>query len=240
MSFKLKDDYKESKSELIFLDLSETIILTKEDLDKTISRIPNLKLRSDPIDDIIDKRFNDLQTIQLSGHSKCLPKNIDSNSTRRQTLLVDFNTTKLLPKFSFKNPIPESMSGLNLNDFCETDIDWKMLTILRPETHLEEQYFTNLVQLYQLRHKTRCELGFVTKETIFKVSRHPRVMQYKPFNFKRFDSFGFKSIIDKIQEDFTYNAFARVPIEPQSTTPLDDMISDPEIQSFIEKLDLKL
>lgn len=246
MSFRLTEDIEKNKSELIFLDLSETVILTKEELEKTISKIPNLKLKSDPIEEALNqKTIGDSLKINscLSNTSKFVSKNSNQKKiTRNQSLLVSVVRSEKPLVYSFGNPIPESMKSINLNDFCETDIDWKMLTILRPNNKLEDQYFSKLVELYRLRHKTRIEDGFGLKEAVFKKSRHPRVMRYKPISFARIDSFGFESNRNsfKFKEDISYEAFARVLIETQTNRSNDEnIISSEDILALEESLDLK-
>ena len=233
-SFKRKDILDERKSELIFTDLSQSLITTKEDLDKSLSKIPNLKLKSDPIEQkFIKTSENSIKINVLTKISE--PNKINSN--------IASNLSSESSKVLFLNPIPEPMDRLDLNDFSGTDIDWKMLTLLRPKSSSDEQFFSKMVELYQLRHKTRTEDGFAVREAAFRVSRHPRVMRYKPMSFSRIDSFGFETnhSFNKIKEDITYEAFERVPIETRNESVVDPFDGDiDEILSLADNLDFKL
>jgi len=243
MSFRSKGDLEDSKSNLIFLDLSDLLLLTKEELDKTLSRLPDLKLKPDFLEEASNKKpylphlKSNKKSLKYLVSNSCLSKRSVSTEISAQicSSIPDSNMLYI-------NPIPQSMSNLNLNDFCGTEIDWKMLTLSRPSTKLEEDYFSKLVELYQFRHKTRIEDGYGFRKAVFRLSRHPPVMQYKPVSLM-FDSFDLKSSENTkrifIKEDTTYEAYARVAIETGPNHYSDQTLAA-ELLSSANSLDFKL
>ncbi|CAL4124512.1 unnamed protein product, partial [Meganyctiphanes norvegica] len=55
------------------------------------------------------------------------------------------------PQASYADPLPPSMQGLNMDEFYEVDIDWRMLTTARPKTRTEEEIFSKLVDMGRLQ-----------------------------------------------------------------------------------------
>jgi hypothetical protein len=248
MSFRSKDDFGDSKSNLIFLDLSDLLLLTKEELDKTLSRLPDLKLKSDILEEASNKKpyfphsksnilYTHKQSLKHLVSNSCLSKS--SISTQICSSIPDSRISIPDSRISYINPLPQSMSHLNLNDFCGTEIDWKMLTLSRPSTKLEEDYMSKLVELYQFRHKTRIEDGYGFRKAVFRLSRHPPVMQYKPVSlmFDLKSSENTKRIL--IKEDTTYEAYARVAIETAPNHYSDQTLAA-ELLSSGNSLDFKL
>ncbi|KAK7083213.1 hypothetical protein SK128_011729 [Halocaridina rubra] len=47
----------------------------------------------------------------------------------------------------YVDPLPPSMQGLNMEEFYEVDIDWRMLTTARPTTRHEEEIFSRFVEM---------------------------------------------------------------------------------------------
>ena len=46
------------------------------------------------------------------------------------------------PEFAFADPCPESMRDVRISDLSSVDINWKMLTLARPNTKSEEEIFS--------------------------------------------------------------------------------------------------
>lgn len=89
--------------------------------------------------------------------------------------------------YPFSNPMPESMMTDqnidNLRDIIVSscDIEWKMLTPVRPENDYEERFFNHLIELHRLRYKSRLEAGYfgIQRHRIpFRHSRHPYVLHH--------------------------------------------------------------
>ncbi|KAF8793023.1 hypothetical protein HNY73_004552 [Argiope bruennichi] len=55
--------------------------------------------------------------------------------------------------FPYLNPIPASMIHVDISELSKVDIDWKMLTLDRPETPLEIHIFTRIVFLNKVTLK---------------------------------------------------------------------------------------
>ncbi|XP_064118083.1 uncharacterized protein LOC135223535 [Macrobrachium nipponense] len=51
------------------------------------------------------------------------------------------------PQAGYTDPLPPSMQGLNMEEFYEVDIDWRMLTTARPKTRHEEEIFSRFVEM---------------------------------------------------------------------------------------------
>lgn len=88
--------------------------------------------------------------------------------------------------YPFANPIAECMlTEDNIDNLREIivsaiNIEWKMLTPVRPNSDYEENYFDKLITLHRNRYKSRLECGyFKTNQKLpFKHTRHTFVMQY--------------------------------------------------------------
>jgi len=66
----------------------------------------------------------------------------------------------------YPNPVPVAMQSVRILDLAQVDINWKMLTVARPSTKLDDEYFTKLVNLEKLRLETRRQAGFRTRRTV--------------------------------------------------------------------------
>lgn len=62
----------------------------------------------------------------------------------------DKRTNSAVPDipYQFADPCPESMRDVNIADLSAVDINWKMLTLARPKTKVDEEIFSKLVQYY--------------------------------------------------------------------------------------------
>lgn len=80
----------------------------------------------------------------------------------------------------FANPIPSCMliedniDNLRTIIVSSLEIEWKMLTPVRPETEYEENYFDKLVFLHRSRYKFRLESGYLKANKNGSVFRHTR------------------------------------------------------------------
>lgn len=87
--------------------------------------------------------------------------------------------------YPFANPIAECMlTEDNIDNLREIivsalNIEWKMLTPVRPNSDYEEKYFDKLIALHRDRYKSRLESGYfeINQKIPFKHTRHPFVMQ---------------------------------------------------------------
>lgn len=88
--------------------------------------------------------------------------------------------------YPFANPIAECMlTEDNIDNLREiivsaVNIEWKMLTPIRPNSDYEEKYFDKLIDLHRNRYKSRLESGyFKTDQNLpFKHTRHSFIRQH--------------------------------------------------------------
>ena len=85
----------------------------------------------------------------------------------------------------FVNPIPTSMltkenvDNLNKIMVSSTNIEWKMLTSMRPADQYEENYYDKLIHLHRSQYKYRVQAGYYLKgRPVFKYTRHGLLIQY--------------------------------------------------------------
>lgn len=146
MAFRLEEDLLDLKEPPIcFLDMRGLKIRTEEELQFAIKRVPDLKLRKEKIIDeeivpppppVLKKKtgFNNTPLPGGGGSEK-------KGDTSGPGL------------YDFENPIPDGMRGLKLRDVAQVEIDWKMLTLDRPKTQLDEEIysrFVSYINLYRL------------------------------------------------------------------------------------------
>lgn len=91
-----------------------------------------------------------------------------------------------------------------MRDLISTNIDWKMLTMKRPESKLDEEYFSRVVEMKRLELKTKTEDGFGLRRNAFRVTRHPKTM-YK-YRSRDMDT---DFDLDSFLPDIDYESYAR-------------------------------
>lgn len=96
------------------------------------------------------------------------------------------------------------MRFLDMRDLISTNIDWKMLTMKRPESRLDEEYFSRVVEMKRLELKTKAEDGFGLRRSAFRVTRHPKTM-YK-YRSRDMDT---DFDLDSFVPDIDYESYAR-------------------------------
>lgn len=97
------------------------------------------------------------------------------------------------------------MRFLDMRDLISSNIDWKMLTMKRPESKLDEEYFSKVVQMKRLELKTKAEDGFGLRKSAFRITRHPKTM-YK-YRSRDMDT---DFDLDSFLPDIDYESYARV------------------------------
>ncbi|XP_037084795.1 uncharacterized protein LOC119105435 [Pollicipes pollicipes] len=130
MAFKLDDILNEKKGPPPALDLSKARMQTKEDFDKVFEKVPDSKIKPEKV------RLADC-TVSGAVHFR-------SSRVERQPV-----------QFEYPDPTPISMAGVNLDDLCNVDISWRMLTMARPKNKQQEEYFSKLVSLSRSRRDCR-------------------------------------------------------------------------------------
>lgn len=259
---KNRENSERRRPSIHFVDLSDTLVFTKEELEKELAKIPEQKLRTDE-DGILSRTSNVRRAPSLvtpgdlmdTGHlesgrrrKRASPRSLDSDNggsldrrRKRQssTLSVASSTSGLIKshsssdihrhspearsfyeliqatskmkiedkypeeEFPYPDPIPIEMRFLDMKDLIATNIDWKMLTMKRPVSKIDEEYFSRVVEMKRLEHKTKLEDGYGLRRTAFKLTRHPRTM----YKYRSHDSdiLDFETIIP----DVDYESYAR-------------------------------
>ena len=105
--------------------------------------------------------------------------------------------------FNYESPVPIGLRHLKMKDLIHTDIDWKMLTLSRPTKKQDIEFFSRLVELNKLHHKTKLEDGYGFRRAAFNVTRHPLILRY---NRMRALSDDLDAL--NIEGDFDYDSYA--------------------------------
>uniref|UniRef100_T1H6G5 Uncharacterized protein n=1 Tax=Megaselia scalaris TaxID=36166 RepID=T1H6G5_MEGSC len=136
---KLDDLLSKKKTAVPVLDLSKTIIQSKEEFKRVMEKVPDFKMRP------VKVRTDEIKIKEKDFSFR--PPRKESKKLLRQNGIRDLF-------YTYADPIPNEMRGLVLMDLCTVPIDWKMLTTLRPKTKVEEEYFSRLVEMGKLQLKT--------------------------------------------------------------------------------------
>lgn len=76
-------------------------------------------------------------------------------------------------EWKYGNPVPPDMRSMKLYELHEVDIDWKMLTSLRPKLQQDEDMFSRLVNRHVPLHISYFyNLSMIIKEKKFTSSTH--------------------------------------------------------------------
>ena len=89
-----------------------------------------------------------------------------------------------------------------MKDLIATDIDWKMLTMKRPVSKIDEEYFSRVVEMKRLEHKTKLEDGYGPRKNALKFTRHPRTLY-------RYRSHDIDTMDFDLVPDIDYESYAR-------------------------------
>ncbi|CAB3363270.1 Hypothetical predicted protein [Cloeon dipterum] len=124
------DDLMDKKKEPPpILDLSQSVINSKDELDQLLARVPEYKIRPEKV------KPEDI---------KIRDKDFSFKISKSQT----FKSSK---EYNYCNPVPPCMQSIRLDDLCQVDINWKMLTTIRPKSKMDEELFSRLVELGKLQ-----------------------------------------------------------------------------------------
>lgn len=117
---KLDDFLSKKKDTAPILDLSKTVVNTKEEFKKLLEKVPDYKIKAEKV------RPDDV---------KIREKNFKFKTGRK-----DFKAMR--EPYVFMDPVPSEMRNLKISDLITVPIDWHMLTTLRPKNKLDEDYFS--------------------------------------------------------------------------------------------------
>nr|CAI5868635.1 unnamed protein product [Callosobruchus analis] len=131
---KLDDFLTTKKKEAApILDLSKSLASNEQEFRKLLEKVPEFKIKPERV---------------LPEHIKIREKHFRFKCSKRDTKV-------LKEKYAFMDPLPMEMKGLKIDDLAAVSIDWKMLTTMRPQSKIEENYFSRLVELGKLQLKSR-------------------------------------------------------------------------------------
>lgn len=119
---KLDDFLSKKKEPAQVLDLSKVKISSKEEFKKYFDKIPEFKIKPE----------------------KLLPDQIKIRD-KDFTFVPGKKEEKPLRDWNYLDPTPPDMKGVKLEDLCTVNIDWKMLTTVRPKLKVEEDMFSRSV-----------------------------------------------------------------------------------------------
>lgn len=66
----------------------------------------------------------------------------DKSPQRAGRIVAGIHPISVNCNHSYPDPIPVAMQSVRILDLATVDINWKMLTVARPTTKLDEEYFT--------------------------------------------------------------------------------------------------
>ncbi|XP_059483243.1 uncharacterized protein LOC132201249 [Neocloeon triangulifer] len=110
------------------LDLSQSVVSSREELEQLLARVPEYKIRPEKVKPE-ELRIRDKDFTFKAPKSK---------------------SAKPSQEFNYCNPVPPCMQGVRLDDLCQVEINWKMLTTIRPKSKMDEELFSRLVELGKL------------------------------------------------------------------------------------------
>lgn len=119
MAIKLDDFLSKKKEPAQVLDLSKTRITSKDEFKKYFDKIPEYKIKPEKV---------------MPETIKIRDKDFSFFPGRREE--------KQSQDWNYPDPTPPDMKAVKLEDLCPVNIDWKMLTTLRPKTKVEEDMFS--------------------------------------------------------------------------------------------------
>lgn len=111
--------------------------------------------------------------------------------------------------FPYPDPVPPQLRHLDMKDLIATDIDWKMLTMARPPTKVDEDFFSRFVECARLQEKAKVAEGYGFRQAISRMSRHSRL-------YNRYAHIDLSSELQQLnlQPDFDYDSYARTDPDP--------------------------
>ena len=81
---------------------------------------------------------------QEDRRSETVPASQDGRTTRQSVAAVGPPATTLVPPppYQFSDPCPGSMRHVRIGELSSVDINWKMLTLARPTSKIDEDIFS--------------------------------------------------------------------------------------------------
>lgn len=149
---KLEDLLGKKKEVVPVLDLSKTIVNSKEEYKRLSEKVPDYKMRPIKVSACENLRKNHSnqcrfkvrpEDIKIKDHDK---SGLFKPSKKELKYLLRHNGERER-HYVYLDPIPAEMRSLMILELCTVPIDWKMLTTLRPKTKIEEEYYSKYVSI---------------------------------------------------------------------------------------------
>lgn len=258
---KNREAAERKRPSLHYVDFSDLMVFSQEDLEKELAKIPEQKLRrddegilhrvisikrvpsltpsNDPLltlirpsdltshDDVTTMSTDPRQqkkrrksSILSVASSSCTQSPSMSSSVSSSFLASSysggsfFEVAHALSKvhdgqkndpFPYPDPIPAELRFIEMKDLLSTDIDWKMLTMARPVSRIDEDFFSRLVECARLQEKSKRNEGHGLRRIVSRISRHSRMLLSKYPSTDLTEDFEHLHI----QPDFDYESYAR-------------------------------
>ncbi|XP_017477602.1 PREDICTED: uncharacterized protein LOC108367490 [Rhagoletis zephyria] len=198
---KLEDLLAKKKSVVPVLDLSKSIVQTKEEFKRLMEKVPDYKMRS------IKVRADEI---------KFKEKDFSFKTPRKEVRKLMKHNGERAVIYTYADPVPSEMKDVPIMDLCAVPIDWKMLTTLRPKSRLEEEYFSRMTDMAksQLKTEMRDRREFMLNNCVKKAKNKSGIVETR---LAVCTECGQEMCSGKACMDFNYDLFQRV--EPKFAKP---------------------
>lgn len=175
--FRLEDLLAPRAETNLVLDLSSARPRSQQDFEKLLSHVPEFRIKPEKVNpEEVTVSEDSSFSNRKEAEKKFPPPNgrIKEGSTGAITgaatsgHISDKTNSRIAPGIypisincgtGYMDPIPLAMQCIRILDLATVDINWRMLTVVRPTTKLDEDYFTKLVELEKLRLRPRQHAG---------------------------------------------------------------------------------
>ncbi|XP_057365658.1 uncharacterized protein LOC130686555 [Daphnia carinata] len=170
--FRLEDLLAPRAEAMQALDLSTARPRTKQEFEKLLAHIPEFRIKPEKVrpEEIIigeDYSFTCRKETQKSKspHRQYARTGGARDKSPQKTgrIVAGIHPISVNCGHSYPDPIPVAMQSVRILDLATVEINWKMLTVARPTSKQDDEFFTKLVELEKLRLKTRREGGIRTR-----------------------------------------------------------------------------
>ncbi|XP_065160860.1 uncharacterized protein [Atheta coriaria] len=175
------------------LDFSKVTVNTKEEFRQIFDRVPDFKMKAEKVRPEDAKVRDNVKKMKFKTSKK------------------DFKLLK--EQFTFKDPTPEEMKGLKLEDLAKVPIDWKMLTSIRPKNKMDEDFYSRIVELKKAELKTQAldKRNLMRDPQLKRVKSKSGSLEYRPLNcVECMDDFCTGTACTQL----LYDCFTRIELEP--------------------------
>ncbi|XP_023349694.1 uncharacterized protein LOC111718358 isoform X2 [Eurytemora carolleeae] len=132
--YQLEDILNKAKAPPQILDLQGVKISTEEEYRKIMEKIPEYKVKPEKLSDIEAELKYEVRGYELTRYPEEITQNI--NNKNGPGLVHEKE------EYRFADPCPPSMREVRISDLSSVDINWKMLTLSRPKSKIEENIFS--------------------------------------------------------------------------------------------------